>query len=135
MKVMIAGHRPDTSAPEYDLFVDALPVMNTAMQSLGVVAKASTPRTQTECGSPTWANNQSPYAAVRTSAKSGLSPEVLARSLENGVTKWFSQISLVSRAQRNNTASRETHCHNQRTLEISEVSDNLWILRAAIGRL
>jgi hypothetical protein len=73
--------------------------------------------------------------SVRTSAKSGLSPEVLARSLENGVTKWFSQISLVSRAQRHNTASRETHCSNQRTLEISEVSDNLWILRAAIGRL
>jgi hypothetical protein len=39
MKVMIAGHRPDTSAPEYDLFVDPLPVVNTAMQSLGVVGK------------------------------------------------------------------------------------------------
>jgi hypothetical protein len=59
----------------------------------------------------------------------------VARPLENGVTKWLSQISLVSRAQRHNTASRETHCSNQRTLEISEVSDNLWILRAAIGRL
>jgi hypothetical protein len=38
MKVMIAGHR-STSTPEYDLFVDPVPVINTAMESLGVVGK------------------------------------------------------------------------------------------------
>jgi hypothetical protein len=70
-----------------------------------------------------------------TSAKNSLSREILARSLENVVTKLISQISVGSRAQRYNTASRETHFGNAPTREISEVSDELWILRAAIGRL
>jgi transposase InsO family protein len=39
MRVMIAEHSPDTPTTPYDLFVHPIPVVNTAMQSLGVVGK------------------------------------------------------------------------------------------------